>query len=57
MISRLMLNLRDPKLTSRYYGKRLENTRTDPSNGSYPILSTVLEFNTISDGTIMSDRA
>ncbi|KAG6913899.1 hypothetical protein DXG01_003648 [Tephrocybe rancida] len=46
LISRLMLNLRDPKLIGRY--------RTRPTHSTYPVLSTVLELNTFSDATTAS---
>lgn len=54
MISRLMLNLRDPKLAIRNHGGRLTSNTTNPSL-NYPVLSTVLEFNTLSEAATTVD--
>lgn len=54
MISRLMLNLRDPKLLTRHYGRRPTSNTTSPST-NYPVLSTVIEFNTIPEAATTID--
>ncbi|RDB31003.1 hypothetical protein Hypma_000082 [Hypsizygus marmoreus] len=54
MLSRLMLNLRDPDLVTRNFGIQPDSATAGPTTTNYPVLSTVLEFNTITEVSVVS---